>query len=342
MKILVVGVGSIGKRHLGLLLDMGFRDIVVCDAQKTRLDEVQNIYPGLREFQDYTTAFKEDLDVVFICTPPHLHTNILAKAVDNGCHVFCEKPLAMNLEGLNEIERRAREKNLVVMIGYVYRFCKPIKKIKEIIDSKILGKIYSARTIISLYLPDWHPWEDYREFFLSHRDLGGGALLEESHATDYIKWMMGDVKAVGCINKKLSNLELDAEDMTIINLEFQNGSLGAIQIDLLGRVLRKEAEFIGEKGTVLWDAERGLVRLFTAARGEWEEFELAFTPDAYVDQLNHFFECIRDHKEPITALHDAIETLRICVAAFKSDAERRMVELKEISEDTKVIRPDYQ
>jgi predicted dehydrogenase len=99
MKILVVGVGSIGKRHLGLLLDMGFRDIVVCDAQKTRLDEVQNIYPGLREFQDYTTAFKEDLDVVFICTPPHLHTNILAKAVDNGCHVFCEKPLAMNLEG---------------------------------------------------------------------------------------------------------------------------------------------------------------------------------------------------------------------------------------------------
>ena len=341
MKILIVGMGSIGKRHLGLLLDSGIRDIIVCDTQKTRLEEVREINPTVRGYQDYGAAFKEDFDVVFICTPPNTHTDILARAVDKGCHVFCEKPLSMDLKGLDEIERKAQKKSLTVMVGYVYRFCEPIKKIKEILDSKILGKIYSARTIISLYLPDWHPWEDYREFFLSHKDLGGGALLEESHATDYIKWMMGDVKAVYCINKKLSNLDMDAEDMTIISLEFENGSLGTIHIDLLGRVLRKEAEFIGEKGTVIWDSERGLVRLFTAERGAWEEFELGFTPDAYVDQLSHFFECIREHSQPITSLRDAIETLRICVAAFKSDRERRLVDLREIKEDTEVIRPDY-
>ena len=342
MKILIVGVGSIGKRHLGILMDMGMKDIVVCDNQKTRLEEVQNVYPELRGSEDYAETIKEGFDVVFICTPPHLHTDIMAKAVDKGCHVFCEKPLAMELKGFDEIERKAGEKDLVIMVGYVYRFCKPIQKIKEILDSKILGKIYSARTIISLYLPDWHPWEDYRDFFLSHKDLGGGALLEESHATDYIKWMMGDVKSVFCINKKLSDLEMDAEDMTIINLEFENESIGAIQIDLLGRVLRKEAEFIGEKGTVIWDDERGLVRLFAAARGEWEEFELSFTPDAYIEQLNHFFECIKNRKEPIIPLSDGIETLRICVAAFKSAQERRVVDLSEIKEDTKVIRPDYQ
>jgi predicted dehydrogenase len=313
MKILIVGVGSIGKRHLGILMDMGMKDIVVCDNQKTRLEEVQNVYPELRGSEDYAETIKEGFNVVFICTPPHLHTDIMAKAVDKGCHVFCEKPLAMELKGFDEIERKAGEKDLVIMVGYVYRFCKPIQKIKEILDSKILGKIYSARTIISLYLPDWHPWEDYRDFFLSHKDLGGGALLEESHATDYIKWMMGDVKSVFCINKKLSDLEMDAEDMTIINLEFENESIGA-----------------------------GLVRLFAAARGEWEEFELSFTPDAYIEQLNHFFECIKNRKEPIIPLSDGIETLRICVAAFKSAQERRVVDLSEIKEDTKVIRPDYQ
>jgi predicted dehydrogenase len=228
------------------------------------------------------------------------------------------------------------------MVGYIYRFCEPIQKIKEVLDSNMLGKIYSARTIISLYLPDWHPWEDYRDFFLSHKDLGGGALLEESHATDYIKWLMGDVKAVSCINKKLSDLEMDAEDMTIINLEFENNSLATIQIDLLGRVLRKETEFIGEKGTVIWDGERGLVRLFTAEKGEWEEFNLSFTPDVYTNQLNHFFNCIKDGKEPITPLSDGIETLRICMAAFKSAQDRKIVSLSEITEETEIIRPDFE
>ena len=341
MKILVVGTGSIGKRHLGILMEMGMKDIVVCDNQKSRIEEVQNHYPGIRASDNYAEALKEDFDVVFICTPPHLHTDILEKAVDRGCHVFCEKPLAMDLKGLEEISRKAKQKNLVVMVGYIYRFCEPIQKIKEILDSGLLGKIYSARTIISLFLPDWHPWEDYRNFFLSHKDLGGGALLEESHATDYIKWLMGDVKSVFCINKKLSDLEMDAEDMTIINLEFENNSLGTIHIDLLGRVLRKETEFIGEKGTVIWDGERGLVRLFTAEKGEWEEFSLSFKPEVYTHQLDHFFSCIKDGKEPITPLSDGIETLRICMAAFKSAQDRKIVSLGEITEETKIIRPDF-
>jgi len=341
MKILLVGAGSIGKRHLGLLMDMGLNDIVVCDKQKMRIEEVQNAYPGIRESSDYEEALKEDFDVVFICTPPHIHTDIMAKAVDRGCHVFCEKPLAMDLKGLDEINRQAMQKNLVIMVGYIYRFCDPVQKIKEVLDANLLGRIYSARTIISLYLPDWHPWEDYRDFFLSHKALGGGALLEESHATDYIKWLMGDVKEVSCINKKLSDLEMDAEDMTIINLEFENNSIGTIHIDLLGRVLRKETEFIGEKGTIIWDGERGLVRLFTVEKGEWEEFELAFTPDVYTKQLEHFFDCIKEGREPITPLGDGIETLRICMAAFKSAQDQKMVSVGEITEETVIVRPDF-
>lgn len=341
MKILLVGIGSIGKRHLGILMDMGMNDIVICDKQTARIEEVQNTYPGIRGSDNYVEALKEDFDVVFICTPPHIHTDILAKAVDRGCHVFCEKPLAMDLKGLDEINRKATQKNLIIMVGYIYRFCAPIQKIKEILDSGMLGKIYSARTIISLYLPDWHPWEDYRDFFLSHKALGGGALLEESHATDYIKWLMGDVKAVSCINKKLSDLEMDAEDMTIINLEFENNSIGTIHIDLLGRVLRKETEFMGEKGTVIWDGERGLVRLFTVEKGEWQEFELAFTPDAYNKQLKHFFDCITEGCEPLTPLGDGIETLRICMAAFKSAQHQKVVSVGGITEETQIVRPDF-
>jgi len=338
MKILIVGAGSIGKRHLNNLIEIGMEDISICDKQKPRIDELLVQYPKLKPIDDYHEGLKQAPDVVFICTPPHLHTDIMANAVERGCHVFCEKPLAMDLKNLDSIEREADKKGLTIMVGYIYRFCKPIKKIMEILDSKVLGKIYSARTIVSLYLPDWHPWEDYRDFFLSHKALGGGSLLEESHAIDYIKWLMGDVNSVFCFNKKLSDLEMDSEDITMMNLEFKNGEVAFIQIDLLGRVLRKETELTGEKGTVIWDNERGLVRLFTVESGSWEEFKLSFTPDAYIDQIEHFFDCIRENRQPLITLRDGIETLRICLAGFKSSDERRLVYLDEIDESTKVKR----
>jgi predicted dehydrogenase len=339
MKILIVGVGSIGKRHLNNLIETGRQDICICDNQRSRIDEVLEKYPALRAFEDYREGLGENPEVVFICTPPHLHTQIMAESVERGSHIFCEKPLAMALKGLDSIDKEAREKGLTIMVGYIYRHCKPIKKIKEIMDSKVLGKIYSARTIVSLYLPDWHPWEDYRDFFLSQKAIGGGSLLEESHAVDYIRWLMGvDVHSVFCFNKKLSDLEMDCEDMTVMTLGFEDGSVASIQIDLLGRVLRKEAEFIGEKGTVIWDNERGLVRLYTVERGSWEEFNLAFTPDAYIEQIEHFFQCIKENKDPLITLADATETLRICLAGFKSSDERRLVRPNEINETTVVER----
>jgi predicted dehydrogenase len=338
MKILIIGIGSIGKRHLDNLVQIGMRDVIICDRDKSRIEEVLQTHPGLQAFQDYTEGFGENPDAVFICTPPHIHTEIMAHAAENNCHVFCEKPLAMDLRKLDTIAKEAEQKGLTIMVGYIYRFCRPIKKIKEILDANLIGKVYTARTIVSLYLPDWHPWEDYRDFFLSHQALGGGALLEESHAIDYMKWFMGDVNAVFCFNRKLSDLDMDCEDVSVLNLEFKNNAVGSIQIDLLGRVLRKEAELIGEKGTVLWDGERGLVRLFTVDEGAWQEFELAFTPDAYIEQIEHFFECITKKQEPLISLRDGMETLRICLAGFTSSDERRLVQLDEIDDSTAVKR----
>lgn len=338
MSILIVGMGSIGKRHLKNLIESGRKEILICDREKGRLDQVLQDHPKLPSFEDYREAFKERPGVVYICTPPHIHTEIMEKAVTEGCHVFCEKPLAMDLRNLDAVEREAKRKGLTIMVAYVYRFFDPIKKIREIIDSNALGRIYSARTVVSLYLPDWHPWEDYRTFFLSQKALGGGALLEESHATDYIKWLMGRVVSVACFTRKISTLHMDCEDIATMCLEFENGSIATIQVDLLGRVLRREAEFSGEKGTIIWDGERNLVRLYTVEKGSWEEFPLRIRPEAYIEQNEHFFDCISEGKDPLVPLRDGIETLRICLAAFKSSDERRVVRIDEIDESTIVKR----
>ena len=338
MKTLVIGAGSIGKRHLGNLHNLGLQDIAVCDKEDFRLDKVQQKYPDLTLYDNYLSALKGKPEAVFICTPPNVHTPILNAAVDAGCHVFCEKPIAMDISGLEKIKSKAEKKGLIVMIGYVYRFFEPVMKIKEIISSESLGKIYSARTIVSQYLPDWHPQEDYRDFFLSHRNTGGGSLLEESHAIDYMRWFLGDVESVYCTNRKLSDLEMDCENISILNIEFQSGTLATIQLDLLGRVLRREAEFSCERGTVIWDGERGLVRIYKIDSNVWEEFQLSIRPDAYVDEIQHFLDCIRRNEEPLISLHDGIEALRVCLAAFKSSDETRLVRIKEINESTVVER----
>ena len=337
MRVLVVGAGSIGNRHLDNLYALGIRDVSICDKEESRLAKVQEKYPDLTLYDDYMEVLEES-DSVFICTPAHVHTEILKKAVEFNCHVFCEKPLAMDLSDLDNIEALALEKNLIIMIGYVMRFFEPVKKIREILSSKSLGKIYSARTIVSQYLPDWHPSEDYRDFFLSHKARGGGSLLEESHAIDYMRWLLGDVKSVCCNNRKLSDLEMDCEDISILNLEFQSGALVTIQVDLLGRVLRREAEFSCERGTVIWDDERSLVRVYKIDTSEWLEFQLSINPDAYIDEIKHFFDCIVDRSEPLIPLRDGIEVLRVCMAAFKSSDERRLVRIEEIDESTVVQR----
>ena len=338
MKLLLIGAGSIGNRHLDNLYSLGYRNLLVCDKEKFRLDKVKEKYPNITVCKDYLRGMESKPEAVFICTPPHVHTEIMKKAIEFNCHVFCEKPVAMNLSDLDQLEKIAKKKNLIIMTGYVYRFFDPIKMINNLLSSQVLGKIYSARTIVSQYLPDWHPQEDYKYFFLSHQESGGGSLLEESHAIDYLRWFLGDVESVYCNNRKLSDLEMDCEDISILSLEFQSGVLATIQVDLLGRVLRREAEFSCEKGTVTWDGERNLVRLYKHDTKTWEEFQLCIRPDAYVDEIEHFFDCIHQNKEPLISFHDGIEALRVCLAAFKSSDEKRLVRIEEIDESTIIER----
>ena len=338
MKVLVVGVGSIGNRHIDNLFSIGINKISVCDNDRLKLSKIEKEYSDIHVHNDYLAALESNPDVVFICTPPNSHTPILEKAIKMNCHVFCEKPVSNELGDLIRLDSIAKEKGLKIMIGYVMRFMEPIKKIKEILSSGQLGTINYSRTIVSQYLPDWHPWEDYRKFFVSQKDKGGGALLEESHAIDYITWFMGEVKNVNCFNRKIGNLDMDCENISILNLEFNSGAISNIHLDLLGRVLRKETEISCENGTIHWDSERNLLRLYEAGKDDWLEYNLPVGPEVYIDQIEHFFECVYKDKTPLITLGDGIETLRICLAGFKSSDERRLVNLEEINNTTKVQR----
>lgn len=328
--ILIVGMGSIGRRHARVCKAAGVSRIACADLRQDRLDQAaQEI--GLTElYTDYNEALaKNKFDAVFVTLPTAYHAPVMKAAALAGCHLFIEKPVAHDQTGLDEVAQIVKEKGLLAYTAYCYRFAPSVVRMKEIVDSGRLGRVLSARLKISTYLPDWHPWEDYRHFYMAHLDQGGGARLDESHGIDLLRWLFGDVKSVFALVDKVSDLEIHSDDLTVMLLRFNSGVVAEAHFDLLGRTPRIDAELIGSEGTLLWDRISGKVDVYDAATKEWthEDLGAASFVTCYDRQAEHFIECVRTGKQPLISMEDGRKTLDVLVAALKSSDTGTVVTL---------------
>jgi predicted dehydrogenase len=191
---------------------------------------------------------------------------------------------------------------------------------KKIIESGVLGRVLSARCQFGQYLPDWHPWEDYRKTYSARRELGGGILFD-SHEFDYMSWFMGDIKEIFCMAGKLSDLEIDTEDTAEVILRFSSGTIGEIHLDYTQRRYQRNYEFFGEQGTLKWDCNDREVRLYKAKEGMWEVFEGPRNydlNDMYRAEMRHFLDCVQNGKQTITDIHSGVKILQAILAAKES------------------------
>jgi predicted dehydrogenase len=328
--ILIVGLGSIGRRHSRVFKAQGIARIAGADLRQDRLDQARNEV-GLTELAtDYRELLKKSrFDAVLITLPTAYHTPVIKAAAEAGCNVFIEKPVAAVQDGLDEVEKILTTKKLSSYVAYCYRFAPSAERVYEIVKSGRLGRILSARLEISTYLPDWHPWEDYRHFYMSHIKQGGGARLDESHGIDLLRWMFGDIKSVYSLVDKVSDLEIDSDDLTAMVLRFQSGVIAEAHFDLLGRVPRVGMELIGANGTLLWDRIAGKIDIYDSEDKKWvaEDFGKDDFVKSYDRQAAHFIACIRSGTTPRTTLADGRKTLAVLVAALESSNTGRVVAL---------------
>jgi predicted dehydrogenase len=326
--ILVVGLGSIGRRHTGVFKAAGIKNIYGADLREDRLAQAQSELGLTETTTDYRKFLDEkDIDAVLVTVPTAFHTPIAKAAAEKGCHLFIEKPVAATDEGLEEVQQIVERKNLVAYTAYCYRFAPSALRMKEIVDSGKLGRILCSRLKLSSYLPDWHPWEDYRDFYMAKLEQGGGARLDESHGIDLLRWMFGDVASVYALVDKVSDLEIDADDLTTMIMRFKNGVVGEAHFDLLGRSPRVDVELIGSDGTLLWDRISGKIDVYTAETGEWvhEDFGADSFITCYDRQAEHFIDCVRNTKTPRTTLADGRKTLAVLEAALLSSEREQVV-----------------
>jgi predicted dehydrogenase len=295
---------------------LGIAEITACDPDPERLApmvaELQ-IHP-YTDFEHALQAIRPD--AVLVCTPPSFHVTQAMQAIAAGAHVFIEKPLSHSMEGVKALLSAARASGRVVQVGYNLRFHPAIGKLKQIVDEKIIGRILWTRAEVGQYLPDWRPWQDYRQSYTARRELGGGIILDASHELDYLLWFFGEPVEVLCMASTVSQLAVNVEDSASLLLRFASGSHADLHLDFVQRVPSRSCKLVGEEGTAIWEGgDAASVRLLRPNR-EPEDFHYDFDDnEMYVAEMKGFLHCIETGQSPLVDAEQAAKVLGWALAA---------------------------
>lgn len=331
MRFLIVGLGSIGHRHLVNLRRIEpTASITVWHQHSRRQDRSLTAPLADNVVYELGDALDTDPDVALITCPAPLHVETGLALARQSVHLFIEKPLSDKPDGVDDLLSLCHERSLTLMVGYNFRFYPPLEVMRQALLEGRVGRAISFRAEAGQYLPDWRPESDYRLGVTARRDLGGGAVLELSHELDYARWLLGEVSAVSARIGRLGDLDIDVEDTAEITLQFANGAIGSVHLDLVQRMPTRYCRIIGTEGTLVWNWDSHSVRLFSAATKTWLDLYPPATYDRnemYIAELRHFLECVKGNQAPIVSGADGRRALEIALAAKRSSQEERVIQL---------------
>ena len=314
MKFLIAGLGSIGRRHLHNLMALGERDIVLFRTGRATLPEAD--LPAFPTENDLGAALAHRPEAVIVANPTSEHLAVAIPATQAGCHLLLEKPISHTLEGLEELARAARRTGSRVLVGYQYRFHPGLRELRRVVEGGSLGKVISARAHWGEYLPDWHPWEDYRRSYAARSDLGGGVLRTLSHPFDYLPWLLGEAKVLWGRAERSGELEIDVEDVADVALAFPSAVLGTVHLNFLQKPASHFLEITGTRGAAVWRADEGGLQV---GDGPHSESRAISSPVGYernemfMAEMRHFRDVVAGVAEPVCGLQDGVRALEIAL-----------------------------
>ena len=319
MKFMIAGLGSIGRRHLKNLIALGEEDILLYRSGKSTLPDDELL--GYVTETDLDSALAHEPNAVIVSNPTSLHLDVAIPAAEAGCHLLLEKPISHNLERIDELQAAVERGGGKVLVGYQFRYHPGLRAVKRLLEEGKIGKPVSVRAHWGEYLPAWHPWEDYQNSYAARADLGGGVVLTLCHPFDYLRWLLGDVESVMGMVGNLGDLGLEVDDTAEIVLKFESGAFGSVHLDYYQRPATHNLEIIGTQGTLHWDNQDGVTRIYQADTQEWDMIsppEGFNRNDLFLAEMSHFLEVVAGDAEPVCDLVDGIRALQIAVAAKSS------------------------
>lgn len=311
-KIGVVGNGSMGKRRVYHSLLFGIENVICWDIREDRRNEVKNKF-DITIVQSQEEFEVLELDALFISVPPAEHLYYIELAIKNGWNFMVENPVYHKYEPLENIINKLSKTNLVANVSCNVRFLKSIKKIKESIKNNLIGNVIGGVIEIGEFLPDWHPYEPYTDYYPSKIDMGGG--LDAICDLDWIVDIFGEIKQIKAIGNTKSKLNIDTYDIIDYIVDFKNGPQIVLHSDMIQSPYAKSIKFFSELGTIKWEIHENKLWYYTRANKEWreikfEEVDLSFNnnitftwaENMYKDDSFHFFKCLTNDAKPLNTI----------------------------------------
>ena len=266
----------------------------------------------------HTEALAGGLDFAVICNPTSLHVETAQLYVQARVPVLIEKPLGHQFQDARQLAEQAADHGVQASMAYCMRYHPAYNRAREVVRGGILGRPLYAKAWFEAYLPNWHPWEDYRNSYAARRDLGGGALLTLDHEIDFLNWTLGTAESAVGVSASTGALDADAEDNAAIVASYATGVVASIQLSLCRKDPSRGFEFVCEDGSISYRSEdsqlirtedHGRRRTVIESLAEYDIGQMY--RDLAEEFVANLLEAVpRDARlAPITA---GLETLRIC------------------------------
>lgn len=328
-KVLVVGLGSIGRRHLRMLAEIWQPTVIHLSSNPAMSVQVAEEMPlPVRTVNSWQEAFAERPKFAIVANPTAHHLEAASKLADSDIPFIIEKPVSDRLDGLEQLQDVVRQKNLPVLVGFQLRYHPGYQKFMQFIRSGAIGKPLSLQGHVGQYLPEWRE-VDYRKNYSASRRLGGGVIFDLCHEIDIAISAMGIVRQVSCVCGQYSDLEIDTEDIAELVLEHENNTLSHIHLNYLEPKFRWTTTVLGTQGSVTWDYGEGFVYLVPhdGEREVWHTPANTERDDVFRTQMQQWLEVLDGNITPAVDLATGIAVTKVAVAAHRAAQEKRRVAL---------------
>lgn len=312
MKVLLVGCGSIGRRHLRNLIALNqVKKIFVYSKAKSCLNELEDKNKVL--FVESLDNLQADLAIIANETYKHIDTAlILAK---KGMHLFIEKPLSHKHSGKLSLLKRIISRNkLKLSVGYNLRFLGAIKFIKRILFCRALGDIYFVKIEVGQYLPSWRSGRDYRVVYSASKRRGGGVALDLSHEIDYMRYLFGDPQSFKAVKAKVSDLKIDSEDM-FEGIYIYDKFICNVHMDYLQKNKKRIIRIQASKGSLVCDLIAKKIIIEIGDKKKIITDKNLFDVDkTYIQEILSFKKSIESDCKPEVTFEDGVRVLELIEA----------------------------
>lgn len=300
MRFLVIGLGSMGKRRVRNLVALGQKEnIAGFDLRLDRAEEVQGY--GIRTFNSLETALKEhNPDVFIISTPPDLHMQYAYIGEEKNIHCFIEASVVES-ERMLALSQKIKNKNILIAPSCTMRYFPMPKKVKELVKLNKIGKIFSVNYQVGQYLPDWHPWENIEDFYVSNSDTGGGREIVPFELT-WLNDIFGDANPLACVRRKQTDINADIEDIYHSILEYPRGVICNLTVEVISRPkATRELRIIGSDGVISYSADSNELKFINTKMQDWEiiSFTTGTVESGYINPEEPYINEIKDFIEAV-------------------------------------------